>query len=36
VGVFYCGPDALAADIEKAVKEASGSRLKFIWHKEKF
>lgn len=36
VGVFYCGPDGLATDIEKALKDASSSRLQFIWHKEKF
>lgn len=36
VGVFYCGPDGLATDIEKALKDASSSRLQFVWHKEKF
>jgi hypothetical protein len=36
VGVFYCGPDGLGTDIEKAVLNASGPKLQFVWHKEKF
>lgn len=36
VGVFYCGPEALAADIYNAVKSNSGRTVTFVWHKENF